>query len=595
MTEPEQLDVILITDCGSTTTKAIYIKKVGSEHRLVYRGEAPTTVESPFEDVRVGARNAIRQIEERSEIQFLTPEGDIRKDILYLSTSSAGGGLQMVVSGVIRRMTAESGERSALGAGAIVLDIMSIDDGRVLYERIEMMRNLRPDMVLLVGGTDGGQEQEVIKAAETLIAAKTRPRFGTEFKLPVVYAGNNVIQSKIKNILSENFALKMTSNVRPRLDIEDTAPVREAVHDFFLEHVMSHAPGYPGLMAWTDAPILPTPVAVGKIIQMVAKRYHQNVIGTDPGGATTDVFSVFDDKFLRTVSANLGLSYSICNVMKETGIANIKRWIPFDIEEENIRDQLRNKMIRPTIIPETIPYLMIEQAVNREAMRLAFQQHKILAMPLRGVIEKRSLDLTEVAQESYIKMLEVGIIIGSGGPNSHAPRRVQSSLMLIDAFQPEGLTKIFVDSIFMMPHLGVLSEHYPEIALNVLEKDCLIRLCTCIAPAGQITDGEIALELSAKMPDGSTIERSIPYGSMDRIPLGLGEVAEVELKPHKILDLGNGYGKAVEAKVEGGVVGILIDARGRPLVLPSDEEERKKKLVEWYIAIDAYPQEFLKG
>ena len=358
---------------------------------------------------------------------------------------------------------------------------------------------------------------------------------------------------------------------------------------------MSHAPGYPGLMAWTAVPIIPTPAAVGRIIQMLAESYHMNVIGTDPGGATTDIFSVFDGKFLRTVSANLGLSYSICNVVKEAGIANIKRWIPFDIKEEDIHDRLRNKMIRPTIIPQTVPYLMLEQAVNREGMRIAFQHHRMLATPLRGVVTKRTLDLKVEIHESYIKMLQVGMIIGSGGPNAHAPRRVQAGLMLIDAFQPEGVTKLCVDSVFMMPHLGVLSGLAPEAALSVLDRDCLIRLGTCIAPAGQVNEGEIALEFSAKMPDGSTIERSVSCGSMDKVPLGLGETAEAELKPHKSLDLGMGYGKVVETKVEGGVVGIIIDARGRPLVLPSDEEERKKKLVEWYTAIEAYPKKFLKG
>jgi len=592
-------DAILITDVGSTTTKAILIKKLGNEYRLITRGEAPTTVEAPFEDVRVGVRNAIRQVEELTGLQFLTPEGNIKKDsAIYLSTSSAGGGLQVLVMGLISRMTAESGERAALGAGAIVLDVMSIDDGRAIYEKIERMRHLRPDMVLLVGGTDGGEQRDVIISAETLASAKPRPRFGIDFKLPVIFAGNRDVRNNVRDVLSGEFALKLVQNVRPSLDKEIVEPARSAVHEHYLEHVMSHAPGYPELMKWTDAPILPTPAAVGMMIQTMAKRYNVNIIGTDPGGATTDIFSVFEGKFLRTVSANYGLSYSICNVMKDAGIENIKRWIPFDIDEQELRNELRNKMIRPTTIPPTFRSLIIEQAVNREAMRMAFQQHKSLATPLRGVVRKRRLEeafSAEAVTESYIKMLQVDMLVGSGGPNAHAPRRSQTASMLIDAFQPEGITKILVDSIFMMPHCGVLAQISPDAALCVLEKDCLVRIGICIAPVGQAEEGEVALELSAKMPDGSTINRSVPYGSMDRIPLELGETAEVELNPHKNLDLGNGSGKVVTTKVDGGVVGMIIDARGRPLVLPRDEEERKRKLIEWYTAIDAYPQEALEG
>jgi len=122
-----EIKSILATDCGSTTTKAILIEKVEGEYRLIVRGEAPTTVEKPFEDVTAGARNAIREAEELTGKSFLTETGVITPrqpdgtgvDI-FLSTSSAGGGLQMMVAGVVKTMTAESAQRAALGAGAIV-------------------------------------------------------------------------------------------------------------------------------------------------------------------------------------------------------------------------------------------------------------------------------------------------------------------------------------------------------------------------------------------------------------------------------------------------------------------------------------------
>ena len=116
---------ILATDCGSTTTKAILIEKKGEEYRLIVRGEAPTTVEAPFEDVTRGVLNSVREVEELSSIKLLDGE-DIIKGVkdkegvdLYVSTSSAGGGLQMMVAGVVLTMTAESAARAALGAGAI--------------------------------------------------------------------------------------------------------------------------------------------------------------------------------------------------------------------------------------------------------------------------------------------------------------------------------------------------------------------------------------------------------------------------------------------------------------------------------------------
>jgi uncharacterized protein (TIGR01319 family) len=150
---------ILATDCGSTTTKAILIGKRSEGYRLIARGEAPTTVEAPFEDVTLGVLNAVQELEELSGRTILdgqkimTPSAGETGVDLYVSTSSAGGGLQMMVAGVVKQMTAESAERCALGAGAIVMDVLASNDGRPGHEKIERIRQLRPDMILLSGGT----------------------------------------------------------------------------------------------------------------------------------------------------------------------------------------------------------------------------------------------------------------------------------------------------------------------------------------------------------------------------------------------------------------------------------------------------------
>ena len=115
-------------------------------------------------------------------------------------------------------------------------------------------------------------------------------------------------------------ALTVTENIRPVLEEENLEPARHVIHDLFLEHVMAQAPGYRKLMDWTSAPIMPTPGAVGEIMQTIARQQGINVVGVDIGGATTDVFSVFDGVFNRTVSANLGMSYSVSNVLAEAGL-----------------------------------------------------------------------------------------------------------------------------------------------------------------------------------------------------------------------------------------------------------------------------------
>ena len=594
------LNVIVATDCGSTTTKAILIEKVGDEYRQTYRGEAPTTVEAPFEDVTRGVLNAIAEIEELSKRKILdgekiiTPCRDARTGVdIYISTSSAGGGLQMMVTGVVQNMTGESAQRAALGAGAIVIDVLASNDGRLPHEKIERIRSMRPDMILMSGGTDGGAVTHVAEMAEYIAAAEPRPRFGVTYKLPLIYAGNKVAQPQVRRILGEKTALEVTENIRPVLERENLAPARNKIHDLFLEHVMQQAPGYKKLIEMTGAPIMPTPAAVGLIMETIARREHLNLIGVDIGGATTDVFSVFDGVFNRTVSANLGMSYSISNVLAEAGLANIMRWVPFTIDEQTLRNRIKNKMIRPTTIPQTLDELQIEHAISREALRLALIHHKSLATGLKGIQQERTIsDVFEqqTSGRTLIDMLTLNLIVGSGGILSHAPRRIQSMLMMVDAYEPLGCTMLSVDSIFMMPHLGVLSTINEQAATDVFVRDCMIYLGTCIAPIGHGKEGDLSADYEIVFPDGRLVKDQLAFGELRLFALEPGMKANITLRPAKSVNLGTGAGAAMTREVMGGAVGLLLDGRGRPLQLPAEQSARVAALKKWFNAVGLYPQ-----
>ena len=579
--EPHLLRTVLITDCGSTTTKALLFERKEDRWHQTFRGEAPTTVEAPVADVTVGALNAFSEVEELSgrnilqeglELPFIITEGDLTKGIdLYLSTSSAGGGLQMLVAGVVSTITTESAERAALGAGAIVMEAISADDGRQDFERIERIRHLKPDIVLVTGGVDGGSTKHVVEMAETLVAAAPRPRFGDTLKLPVIYAGNAAAAEEVRQILAKIAQVVVVDNVRPQLEREVLGPAREAIHEFFLSHVMSHSPGYGKLMSWSPVPIMPTPAAVGDIVQSYAQRTTQSVLCVDIGGATTDLFSVFPNRdgtstFNRTVSANLGMSYSIANVLVEAGISQIKRWLPFEFTDTELADRLRNKMIRPTSIPQTIEELWIEQAVCREALRLSLAHHRSLAIGLEGRRERGISDIFRQSSERYelVDLMKLDIVIGSGGVLSHAPSRMQAALMMIDGFGLEGVTQLAVDSIFMMPHLGVFASVHPEAAYEVFENDCLVQLGCAVVPVFPSKLKRIE-RLAEIFLDGILLG-SINCNEVTRFltpSSGEGSLKVVPL--HRSIDIGAGAGQILERRVVFGECGVIVDGRNRPL------------------------------
>jgi len=296
----------------------------------------------------------------------------------------------------------------------------------------------------------------------------------------------------------------------------------------------------------------------------------------------------------RSVSANYGMSYSISNVFADAGLDMILRWVPFDIDERDLRNRIKNKMIRPTTIPFLLQELIIEQAISREALRLSFEQHKQLASGLKGVQKERTIADTfdqSSSGETLVDMIGLNMVIGSGGVLSHAPRRQQSAMMMLDAFLPEGVTRLTVDSIFMMPQLGVLAEVHEEAAMQVFEKDCLIYLGTAVAPVGPNKEGKPVLSARVTMADGRTESLDLKYGDLQVLPLGVEETAKAVLTPAKGMDIGAGRGQALEATLHGGVCGVIFDCRGRkPFEVPTDKTKRLEKLAQWNASLDIYPE-----
>lgn len=506
-------DFFLITDVGSTTTKAILIDNRSDKPAVLGLCNSETTVEAPNNDVRIGVFEAISKLQTQTGITLLQTKSSTNELILsdglcYLTTSSAGGGLQILVIGLTLFDSASSARRAAYGAGGVLLDVFAIDDSRAASDQMQAMRNLRPDMILLCGGIDGGAISGVLRLAEILRMAKPLPKYATNEKIPTIYAGNKDIQDMIRNTISKDFDLHIMPNLRPSLTEENLQPTRDMIQKLFMENVMERAPGYNELKKIVSRDILPTPLGVLNSLVSYSKSESKNFFAFDIGGATTDVFSYIKGQYQRTVSANLGMSYSALNVLSETGIDKLMASLPQGYNPDEVRNYIGNKTLYPTFNPQNQWQQAIEHALAKQAIRLAVQQHqemhyntqkigfldKLKTDEIGGYEMKFEFDLIEAGFHFYPS--EIDVLIGAGGVFSHTGNELQCASILIDGFDAHGITEICLDKSFITPHLGVLANSQPELADKLLRTEAIKRLLIHVRPHFHTKTNKPVMELT---------------------------------------------------------------------------------------------------
>jgi hypothetical protein len=579
MTDGLEIESILAADCGSTMTKVILIDTIDGQYRFVAQGEALSTIESPRADVLLGVRHAIGQIEEATgrllldeQGQLITPEQASGNGVdAFVATTSAAAPLRLILAGLTRDLSIESARHAISSTYALVEDTISLDDGaqrerRSAEARIRILQRHQPDVVFFVGGTDGGATAPVIDIAEvvalacSIMGGAARPR--------IVFAGNKEARPLVAEILGGKGELRAADNVRPALDVESVAAQGE-IDTLYQERKMARIPGFGGLSAWSPVSILPTTRAFGYLIQYLARQYGLNVVGVDIGGATVTVAGVIDGHFTSVSRSDLGLGHNVAGVSTEAGLENISRWLPFDMEVTEARNIIANKQLRPTTVPQTYRELLLEQAIAREALRLTLAEAR-----------QRWLGRPSAPYPELSPFLD--LIVSGGGVLAHAPHYGQAALILLDVLQPIGVSSLVLDVASMAAPLGVTAALEPLAAAQVMERDGFFSLGTVVAPVGTARKGEIALKLKMTYDDGRALEMEVPYGSLEVLPLTIGHKATLELRPTRKFDIGLGAkGKGATTELEGGAVGVIIDARGRPLSLPGTRGEQQAKIQEW--------------
>jgi len=445
------LNSALLIDFGSTYTK---LRAVDLEaRRLIGSGQGPSTVTT---DINVGMRAALEDLERRA--------GKLPRFRYRLASSSAAGGLRMVTIGLVRELTAEAARQAALGAGAKLVGTFAY---RLTENDLEKITALAPDIVLLAGGTDGGNMEVVLHNAAALGASR--------LACPIVYAGNRGAADEARRLLSSKTAI-FTENVMPEFNVLDIEPARAAIRSVFIERIV-HAKGIDRAAAEFDAVVMPTPAAVLEGARLVADGALGSVLVVDPGGATTDVHSVApgepapgvipqglpEPRVKRTVEGDLGMRHNAATVVEAAGIAAIAA--DAGIGEEEVKALVKHLTANAEHLPVTTTEKALDHALARAAVGIAVQRHcgtlKTVYTPTGPVTVQHGKDLRRV-----------DAVIGTGGVlAASADARAILSRALADAREPLALKpvapRLLLDREYLLYACGLLQSVEPHAALEL--------------------------------------------------------------------------------------------------------------------------------
>lgn len=578
MADEHTIDSILVADCGAVLTKVLLFERVEDSYRLVAQAATLTTNNPPWNDLSIGVFHAVEEIERVvgrqlfGSARIITPYEGMRGVDAFVVTMSAPEPLRVLLAGLVREMSLESARRAVTGTYAQVVGTVMREGSLAAPEEhwARTVRDLHPDVVLLVGGVDGGAARPVIELAEALRLGISMIDQGQ--RPDVIYAGNARLGGAMKKLFESITNITVVDNVRPTLDQEHLGPAQEALERLYIERRFTRSPGAERLMEWNNAPVQPTALAFGRLIEYlwhVDKSLDRGTLGVDLGAASATVAATFNKRLFFSIRGGEGLVLGPLKWTEEHGLDKITRWLPEEIPDDVVLAVLHNRASYPWTVPQEPRELWIEQAVIREALRNLMST----ARPTWD---------TGRAQLYPDLMPRLDSIVVSGGGIVTMPRPGHILLAVLDGLEPVGITRVLLDQHRAAPALGALASIAPVAAASALSSGTLVSLGTVISPVGKAHPGETILKIHIAYDDGGVLDVEARQGDLEIWPLLPGQSAMLEIKPLRRFDIGLGPGRGGKVRVQGGLVGLVVDARGRPLTLPVSPDDRRELVQRWF-------------
>ena len=455
------MKTVLLIDFGSTYTKLTAVD-LDSE-TILGTAQSFTTI---FTDINDGLNNGLALLEKKiGKVEFAET----------YACSSAAGGLRMVTSGLVPELTGEAAKLASLGAGAKVVGIYAF---QLTEDDLEDIREAKPDIFLLVGGTDGGNTECILHNAKML--ASMKPTF------PIVVAGNRTAARQCQRIL-EGCEVYVCPNVMPKFGVLQIEPTQKQIRQIFLNRIIQ-AKGLSKAAALLSDIMMPTPSAVLQAMELLSQGCEGEtgigeLVAVDVGGATTDIYSVADgmpehmntvykglpEPFAkRTVEGDIGMRYSIQGIVDAAGLDRVSQIS--GLSKERVTELVEYLKEHTDTVPNGDGEMeMLDYALASMAIEEAVRRHA-------GTIEETYTMMGQTYVQEGKNLTKVKQIVVTGGSLIHTKRTEEiAAYALYSPAQPASLrpkaADVWVDRTYILAAMGLLSSHYPQAALRIMKKE----------------------------------------------------------------------------------------------------------------------------
>lgn len=566
-TTTQKRGAFLIADCGTVNTTVTLFDVVNGAYRLIAQATAPTTVAAPWSDIMRGIHQAVQHITTVTGRPLLNDQGTLIKPAKdngagvdkFAAVISAASPLTTLLVGLFDDVSLASARRALHTVYAHEIDTFSLADTRSEEEQVEAILRLQPDLIFIVGGTEGGANQRLMRLVETIsLGLKMLPRYKRTF---VLFAGNTNLRERVLQVLGDA-GVQMADNVRPDLEVEQLEDAVRVVNEMYEDIKLPSLPGIQEIVEWGSFDSISTVRAFTAVTRYFAALHKTSVLAVDVGAESTTLVTANADKVKVVVNSRLGIGRSVANLLTCVQPGSIAAWVPSAIDDARIKNFILHKAVYPQTIPMTEEELHLEQAVVRELLRCAV------------------VDMADRWGLSNGQLPPFNLLLVHGAVFTGAARPGQIILMLLDALQPTGIFSVALDRHNLLPALGALVTHEPVAMVQALEAGVLADLGWVVAPVGKAQPGHKVLNVTIESERSQQLTADIEYGTLEVLPLPPGQ-STVTLKPTRRFDIGLGPGKSTRVVLHSGALGLVIDARGRPLSLPQDEVARYSLVRQW--------------